>query len=509
MRNIFSLLFLILFFVQASAQKGIQLNTKEATDGYILVETINGTYLVNNCGKYVKKWSVTNADNHSKLLPNGNIMYIENNTIFERDWNDKIVVEVSVEPGDFYLDYEVIKLANGNYLCVGREQITISELQAHGYNIPNTSPSVYDIVLEIDKNNGKVVWRWDILDHVIQDKSSTKKSFGVIKDHPEKLDINAIQTYDWQFTESFMINGMDYNPDLDQIVISVRKVGEAMIIDHSTTTAQAKTGSGGKYGKGGDFLYRYGNPANYGRGTKAQQQLFFQHNPNWIKYGPHKGKIILFNNLLSSKDYSSVEIIETPVQADGSYFLENAKAFTPIKPTVEYNSPATNTVIKSGYTSGAKVLPNGNIFITEGMSATCYEIDKSGKKLFKYLVADAGYLFRSEKYPADYEPFIGKFLQPLGVLEFPVSSYNCSLFNTVDTIEEEDSNKWKIINGTDHLRVIGLNDFDYEIYNINGQLIAKDKSYDSIIYLQKSSHLNMYFVKIKNGNKNAIRKIIY
>lgn len=51
-------------------------------------------------------------------------------------------------------------------------------------------------------------------------------------------------------------NAIAYNPRLDQILLSFRNTGEIYIIDHSTTTAQAAGHTGGRYGHGGDFLYR-------------------------------------------------------------------------------------------------------------------------------------------------------------------------------------------------------------------------------------------------------------
>jgi hypothetical protein len=34
-------------------------------------------------------------------------------------------------------------------------------------------------------------------------------------------------------------------------------------LDHSTSTAEASTNSGGNYGLGGDLVYRFGNPETY------------------------------------------------------------------------------------------------------------------------------------------------------------------------------------------------------------------------------------------------------
>src|SRR5215470_13826972 len=58
-------------------------------------------------------------------------------------------------------------------------------------------------------------------------------------------------------------NSVAYNPELDQVMVSVHSFSEIWIIDHSTSTAEAAGHSGGRSGKGGDLLYRWGNPHVY------------------------------------------------------------------------------------------------------------------------------------------------------------------------------------------------------------------------------------------------------
>ena len=49
---------------------------------------------------------------------------------------------------------------------------------------------------------------------------------------------------------------------------------------------------GGRWGKGGDFLYRWGNPKNYQRGDSTNEQLFGQHDVRWIEKGyPGEGDL--------------------------------------------------------------------------------------------------------------------------------------------------------------------------------------------------------------------------
>ena len=115
-------------------------------------------------------------------------------------------------------------------------------------------------------------------------------------------------------------NAVAYNEDLDQIALSSRFHDEIYIIDHSTTAQEAAGHTGGNSGMGGDFLYRWGNPQGYDRGSDLDRVLDDQHSVNWIPEGyPGAGNLILFNNNYGSN--SAVFEIVTPLNEDGTYSI--------------------------------------------------------------------------------------------------------------------------------------------------------------------------------------------
>ena len=69
---------------------------------------------------------------------------------------------------------------------------------------------------------------------------------------------------------------------------------------------------------GGDYLYRWGNPQGYDRGSDLDRWLDDQHSVNWIPEGyPGEGNLILFNNNYGSN--SAVFEFVTPINEDGTY----------------------------------------------------------------------------------------------------------------------------------------------------------------------------------------------
>jgi hypothetical protein len=77
---------------------------------------------------------------------------------------------------------------------------------------------------------------WHLTDHLVQDFDATKPSYNSIATNPQLVNINynaSATNSDW-----IHLNSIDYNPQLDQILLSSHNFDEIWIIDHSTTTSQ-------------------------------------------------------------------------------------------------------------------------------------------------------------------------------------------------------------------------------------------------------------------------------
>ena len=190
---------------------------------------------------------------------------------------------------------------------------------------------------------------------------------------------------DWMHT-----NSVAYHPELDQIMISLHEFSEVWIIDHSTTTAEAASSQGGRYGKGGDLLYRWGNPRAYRNGTDADQRLFAQHCATWIPEGlPGAGHMLVFNNGMGRRDgqYSTVDEVVLPMDEDGGYVREKYLPFGPERAIWSYQDKGN---FFSMNISGAQRLPNGNTFICSGAAGVLFEVTSDKDTVWKFALASGG-----------------------------------------------------------------------------------------------------------------------
>ncbi len=425
---------------------GLLLREQGSFDGYTLFNPAGSrdTYLVDPRGRVVNSWASGLLTGMSAyLLPNGNLLRTgaPGNTVFTSGGNGGVVEEFAWDgtlvwyfqhSSDKYcLHHDIEKLPNGNVLMISWEMKTKEEAIAGGRDPKLLSQdALWPVkVIEVQvtgKNSGKIVWEWHVWDHVVQDLDSTKANYGEVAKHPELIDLNYTLVdgrADWLHT-----NAVAYNAKLDQIVLSVRHFSEIWIIDHSTSTAEAAGHSGGRSGKGGDLLYRWGNRAAYRAGTTKDQALFFQHDAHWIPDGlPGAGNILLFNNGYG-RDYSSVDEIEPPVVGAKGTYPMNQGVWGPAAPKWSYTAPNKKDFY-SIIVSGAQRLPNGNTLFCSGVEARFVEVTPAGKIVWEYgnpvwtSIAHQGepsgqkLVFRSPRYAPDYPGLKGKDLTPKDPIE--------------------------------------------------------------------------------------------
>ena len=272
----------------------------------------------------------------------------EGGRIQEFTWDGEVVWDYTLSDEQRLHHHDIAPLPNGNLLLIAWEARTPEQATAVGRRSDHVGPAGVwpDSILEIrpvGPKDAEIVWEWHVWDHLVQNVNPHLPNFGQPADHPGRIDINHatapiqeresegdrerrkreeahlaglgymggdddddpnpdgaaqdaseptpeperrdVRGADWMHT-----NGIDYDAELDVIVISVRRFDEIWVIDHSTTTEEARTSEGGRHGRGGDLLWRWGNPAAYGMGGEADQRLFKQHDATFVRTEGRPGR---------------------------------------------------------------------------------------------------------------------------------------------------------------------------------------------------------------------------
>lgn len=405
----------------------VETDLERVAPGHTLIETFTekDTYLINNDREVVATFVNPHPPGLTEILPNGHRIVVSNRyskrfadaggftgCLEEYDENGTLLWQVNLSSDDYIAHHDFAVLPNGNILSITWESVSTDLAISQGRDpetVPESGDFWYDGVIEIDPYNAEIVWEWSVRHHVIQDFDPTRANYGVVADHPGRWDIN-------RFVPSFVtgdvsadwahFNAIDYNEELDQILLSSNFHGEFYIIDHSTTAYEAAGHTGGRYGKGGDILYRWGNPENYKRGTKEDRELWGQHDVQWIREGLNgAGNILMFNNGGRDRPWSTVVEIAPPMNADGSYQLGDGQAYGPAEKVWLYD-PEPPERFFSFFVSGAQRLPNGNTLITQGAGAKLREVTADGDIVWEYRYTDYDVrpdgMFRANKYPPDH-----------------------------------------------------------------------------------------------------------
>mmetsp|Transcript_21725 Transcript_21725/g.42693 ORF Transcript_21725/g.42693 Transcript_21725/m.42693 type:complete len:518 (+) Transcript_21725:279-1832(+) len=419
-------------------------------DGYVLFSSGPVTYLVDVDGGVVHEWESDYVVFASYLLKNGNLLRDGNENldapsfatggaagrVEEVDWEGNVVWSFACTPFTKYLSHHtVVEMPNGNILLLIWARRSKEEALANGRR-PDLLPDgelweeqVLELKPDRERGIAEVVWRWCMWDHLVQDVFPDKKNFGSVQDSPHKFDFNCCPSggkmgqrrqtnldkrlggpkngalppmtgrpgvtgeKDWCH-----VNSVAYCEKRDQIFLSFNSHCEIMAIDHSTTAEEVRTSEGGRRGKGGDFLYRWGNPVNYGRGSRTTQKLFVQHDITVIPEGsPGAGNILVFNNgRHPDRQWSAIDEIELPEETrySGDYILPEEDpwaTFGPEKPCWSYGPKRFREgSFFCGNISSARRLPNGNTLINQGTLGIFVEINKDGKEVWRYVVPSIG-----------------------------------------------------------------------------------------------------------------------
>jgi len=455
---------------KSSQTVGLFTNLAGGQPGYTLMSPMQGnnTYLLNNAGQSVHQWtSRFNPGRGDYLTPEGHLLRTcsvgqqsqistgggEGGRLEEHDWLGNLVWCYELNTPTNLTHHDLAQLPNGNVLMIACEKKYLADLLAAGFQTnaqtdlairTNGGFMLPDSIIEVHPNakngttNGTVVWQWHVWDHLIQDYDSSKPNYGVVSNHLELINANAGNLQ--QFWNHF--NGIDYNPQLDQILISARNQCEVWVIDHSPTAAQAAGHTGGKYGQGGDLLYRWGNPALCNRTDATHKQMLYQqHCATWIPTNcPGAGHILIHDNGIG-RGYTSIDEIVPPVDANGFYTVTGQAYFGPTNYFWIYtNNPATNFF--GADIGGVEREPNGNTLICYGIYGTLFEVNSNRQTLWTYVnpvttaalaqgstipfdpnsnpnfpLQKLNEVFKVHRYATNFSGFAGKDLTPRGTVE--------------------------------------------------------------------------------------------
>jgi hypothetical protein len=339
------------------------------------------------------------------------------------------------------LHHDIEPLPNGNVLAIAWERLTLAEAAALGRDPAEIHPDGWwpDRVIEIRPTlpkGGEIVWEWRARDHLVQDRDAALPNHGDPRARPERLDVNCLERGSAELSDAereaeaklraelaamgysgdgegenedhseapnaqpaandgraqhpkddwLHLNGVDYHAEHDLVLLSSPELNEIFVLDHSTTTEEARGSRGGRFGKGGDLLWRWGNPRNYRHGARADQRLFFQHQADWIPRGlPGAGHVTVFNNGLGrpGTPSSSIEELALPFDPTRGFLRDEGQPFGPPAPAWSYTDPKPGR-FSALFISGCHRLPNGNTFVCAGPQGRLFEVTPAGEVVWEY-----------------------------------------------------------------------------------------------------------------------------
>lgn len=534
-------------FISAQPTVGLIQYNQSTESGYTLFSPTGSrnTYLIDQCGHEVHRWQTNFFPGQvAYLLPDGNLLRtgrlggnFNTGGIGGRleilSWEGTLVWHFDFASPLFQQHHVVLPMPDGNILILLYELKSFDEALSAGFK-PEKIPAAgiwSEKIVEIKpkgNNDYDLIWEWNIWDHLIQDYDPDKSNFGDVRSHPELMDVNfkeegAPNPSDW-----LHFNSLDYHPVLDQIMMSSRHHSEIYIIDHSTTTAEASGHIGGRYGRGGDFLYRFGNPAAYGVDSVGLRYLYGQHDAQWSTKSGVDDAIMVFDNGSLRPEGAYSRILEwlpwynndgSYTMTDGVYGIREIKREYLGQPPSMFFSPRL---------SGVQALENGHLLICEGNSGRIFEIDHNNDIIWEFvnpinsfglipqgLAPSGNDVFNCVRYRYDYDGFNGKQIKSAdqAMVQTPASvACRMSTFTNEYAINKKDQAvSHTFINNMLEVSVSSAYSFDIVLFDASGiPVLQIQNCKDSCSKDLSNLTSGAYFLKVvcPGINKNYTSLII-
>lgn len=405
------------FRPRAGRPDGLVLSTATVSPGYTLVAPMDKTitYLINNQGDIVHSWkSEYTPGNAAYLLADGSLLRTAlpqdnpmglgagNGGLIEKfDWDGNVTWRYKLYGADYTQHHDITIMPNGHILALVYEKLPSKQAISLGREprlIPEEWQQVWgDSVVEIDPVTNQIVWRWRVLDHLVQNFDPELPDYGDPAQTPGRVNFNFIGSalsVDW-----IHLNTVYYNQKLDQIMLMSREFSEFWIINHHLSQEEAA-------GPAGDLLYHWGNPET--QNLEGERHILFAHDARWVS--EDKPNITLFNNGVN-EIRKSTEILEIIPELDsqGHYVMRPGQ---PQQAKVVWTYAATPPEsFYAQYQGGAQTLPNGDLLLTDATDGRLFEITRTGETIWDWYDDGGSWLFRSTRYPLDYPAFVGKGLK--------------------------------------------------------------------------------------------------
>lgn len=459
---------------------GLIYAASEPYDSWILYTNRSTAYLIDNDGNRVHTWNAAgDAGSNADILRNGTILFPSPPT-------SSSVLKSAQTGGRFQLitwENEVI----WDYEYATSSYVPHHDVEPVYYtDDPDEIPNFLAIVavsidgVLVDKlvelkpilpDSAEIVWEWDANDH----KTTTPND-------PDLLYYGNISGgfmgKDWTHS-----NSVSYNRELDLVILSVKNCDEFIIIDHSTTTEEAKGSTGGTHGKGGDILYRWGMSDNYG-GTGGYNELEAFHCARWIPYvfpGTDDsldggGNAMIFNN----SDRSVMEIA-LPGEGDGVFPMENGY-FGPAEPTWIGNLSTT----PNSHQGSVQRLPNGNTFINM-MGGLAEEMTPDGEVIWSKNLGSNRAFRVAYNYIDTTTDGVVSIEKPLMVTESKLAL--------------------KQVNGV--IQLSGFSGYaSVELHTLAGRSLAKVQGVGNLSLTAADITPGIYLIRLEDETHNLVKKVI-